>query len=257
MKRICVLLFVIFAFVTNAQNLDNRKNTLTQVSTIDALLAGVYDGIIPISDIPQYGTFGLGTFDKLDGEMIVYDGVVYQFKTDGKIYTPDGSVTTPFISVVNFESDLDFPIGKMAMKDFTAKIDSTIKNKNLMYAIKVTGTFSYIKTRSVPVQEKPYPPLAEVTKKQSVFERENVKGTLIGFRLPSFFSGVNVPGYHIHFLQDDKSFGGHVLDFTISDAKVEIQEINKFNMILPEDNSAFSNIDLSKDRSKELEKVEK
>jgi acetolactate decarboxylase len=141
--------------------------------------------------------------------------------------------------------------------DFQSIIDSTIKNKNLFYAVKVTGKFSYIKTRTVPPQEKPYKPLTEVTKTQPVFEKKDQNGTLVGFMLPAFTAGVNVPGYHLHFLSSDKTFGGHVLEFSFDEATVEIQEINNFYMTLPEDDSAFGNIDLSKDRTKELHEVEK
>ena len=61
------------------------KDQLTQVSTIDALLAGAYDGVMNTSEFKNYGNFGLGTFDKLDGEMIVLNGDVYQARYDGKV----------------------------------------------------------------------------------------------------------------------------------------------------------------------------
>ncbi len=96
-----------------------------------------------------------------------------------------------------------------------------------------------------------------VTKTQPIFEKKEQTGTLAGFRLPAFTSGVNVPGYHLHFLSFDNTFGGHVLEFSFDEANIEIQEINNFYMILTEDDSVFGNIDLSKDRTKELHEVEK
>ena len=257
MKKFIAILSLCL-FIYSCSNQADNNNTLTQVSTIDALLAGYYDGVMPLSKLSTYGDFGIGTFNKLEGEMIVLDGVIYQFKVDGKIYKADLNNTTPFATVVNFKSSFNFPVNSIkSYNDFQSVIDSTIKNKNLLYAIKVSGNFSYIKTRSVPEQEKPYKPLSEVTKNQAVFEKQNQTGTLVGFLLPSFTSGVNVQGYHLHFLTADKSFGGHVLEFSIDSAMIEIQEINNFYMTLPEDDAAFGNIDLSKDRSKELHEVEK
>ncbi len=253
-KLIVILLLSVLLYSCSSV----KENALTQVSTIDALLAGYYDGVIQLDELAKYGDFGIGTFDRLDGEMIVLDGIIYQFKADGKIHKADLEGTSPFASVVNFKSNLILPVKSIKnYNDFQTIIDSTIKNKNLFYAVKVTGTFSYIKTRTVPPQEKPYKPLSEVTKTQPVFEKKEQTGTLVGFRLPAFTSGVNVPGYHLHFLSSDKTFGGHVLEFTIDEANVEIQEINNFYMTLPEDDSAFGNIDLSKDRTKELHEVEK
>ncbi len=255
MKRI---FFVLSLFIIVYGCSSVKENTLSQVSTIDALLAGYYDGVMPLNKLTEYGNFGIGTFNKLDGEMIVLDGTIYQFKADGKIYKADLNNTTPFASVIDFKSSFSFPVKKVkTFKDFQSIIDSSVKNKNLFYAVKTTGKFSYIKTRSVPSQEKPYKPLNEVTKNQAVFEKQNQTGTLVGFLLPAFTSGVNVPGYHLHFLSADKTFGGHILEFSIDEANVEIQEINNFYMTLPEDDAAFGKIDLSKDRSKELNQVEK
>ncbi len=255
MKRILLVFSLcILAYGCSSVN----ENTLTQVSTIDALLAGYYDGVMPLDQLSKYGNFGIGTFNKLDGEMIVLDGTIYQFKSDGKIYKADLNNTTPFASVVEFKGNSNTSIRPVkTFVEFQSEIDKTIKNKNLFYAVKVTGKFSYIKTRTVPAQEKPYKPLSEVTKTQPTFEKKDVDGTLVGFLLPAFTSGVNVPGYHLHFLSADKTFGGHVLELSIEEANVEIQEINNFYMTLPEDDDAFGKIDLSKDRSKDLNQVEK
>ena len=88
--------------------------------------------------------------------------------------------------------------------------------KTCFYAVMIQGEFSYVKTRSVPAQEKPYPPLAEVTKNQPTFEFTDVTGTMVGFRCPPYVTGINVPGYHLHFLTDDRTAGGHLLEFTVA-----------------------------------------
>ena len=128
---------------------------------------------------------------------------------------------------------------------------------NIFYAIKIEGTFSYIKTRSVPAQEKPYPPLVEVTQNQPIFEFNDVEGTIVGFRCPAYVAGINVPGYHLHFLTKSKDSGGHVLEFEIVEAVASIDYTSEFLMILPGDDSDFYEVDLTQDKQKELEKVEK
>jgi acetolactate decarboxylase len=126
---------------------------------------------------------------------------------------------------------------------------------NIFYAVKLEGTFKMVKTRSVPRQSKPYKPLIEVAKKQPVFTFENVKGVMVGFRCPIFVKGINVPGYHLHFLTDDRKGGGHVLDFKTDDIELKICRVLNFRMLLP-DNEAFFKTNLSIDREKELKKVE-
>ncbi|MBW2673101.1 MAG: acetolactate decarboxylase [Deltaproteobacteria bacterium] len=234
------------------------QDTVMQVSTIDALVAGVYDGMMPCSKLLQYGDFGIGTFDRLEGEMVVLDGTVYQVKTDGKVYTPDGTMTTPFASVCQFGADDTVTLKKgMDFKEMEKMIDTAISNKNLFYAIKITGTFSYMKTRSVPAQDKPYPPLAEITKHQSIFEKNNISGTIVGFRCPAYVKGINVPGYHLHFISDDRTWGGHILNLETGAGTCTIDRCNEFFMVLPTEGEAFQKVDLSKDRSKELHQIEK
>lgn len=236
---------------------SSPKNTLMQVSTIDALLAGAYDGQMTLGELLRYGDFGIGTFDALDGEMIVIDHQVYQARADGTVRQMPDSATTPFAAVVDFDADQTAIISaSLTGEALQAKIDKLAPNKNLFLALRVNGTFSAMNVRSVPKQGKPYPPLAEVTPHQAVFEYTNVTGTVLGFRCPSFVKGVNVPGYHLHFISNDRKFGGHILDFTAIGGLLLLDTCNRFYMILPEKNQ-LSTLDLSKDRSIELERVEK
>jgi acetolactate decarboxylase len=234
------------------------RDTLFQVSTINALMAGSYDGVMSLGSLGKYGDFGLGTFARLDGEMVGLDGKFYQVRTDGKAYLMSGSVLTPFACVTYFATDrtLDLAEG-LDYTHLTAFLDSRLPTVNIFYAIKIEGTFSYVKTRSVPPQEKPYPPLAEVTKNQSVFEFNDVKGTVVGFRCPPYVTGVNVAGYHLHFLTADKSAGGHVLELTVGEAKASIDDTPEFLMRLPGPGSDFYQLDLSQPDASAVGKVEK
>ena len=235
----------------------HSPNTITQISTIDALLAGVYDGQMSCARLMPYGNLGIGTFDHLDGEMILLDGEIYQIKSDGKVYRPHTALTTPFAAVCRFSADeiipLDVPITYAELKGL---LDERIPNRNLFCAIKIRGHFKSVHTRSVPAQTKPYPPLAKVTAHQPEFRETDINGTIVGFRCPPFVKGINVPGYHLHFLSDSKEFGGHLLGFEMEKGQCAVDICNKFVLILPENGDAFKSVDLSKDRSKELKRVE-
>jgi len=234
------------------------RDTVYQTSTIDALLAGVYDGDTSCRSLLKHGDLGIGTFDCLDGEMVVLDGDVYQVKSDGKVYTPDLSLRTPFATICQFDADRVIPVTPGSQYDaIEALIDEQFPNQNLFYAIRIKGQFMSVKTRSVPGQQKPYPPLAEVTKNQPEFTMKNLSGTIVGFRCPAYVKGINVPGYHLHFISEDRTQGGHILSFAIKEAVCEVDVLDRYVLALPADASGFGATDLSKDRSGELKAVEK
>jgi acetolactate decarboxylase len=234
---------------TNSQYADNpiaQRETLSQVSTMEALMEGLYDGVITYGELERYGDFGIGTFDNLDGEMIGFDGIFYQVRTDGVAYEVSDNMTAPFADVTFFDADLrqDLPehIDYEQLKEY---IDSILPTVNIFYAIKVEGTFSYLKTRSVPAQEKPYPPLNEVIQQQTTFIFNDIEGTMVGFRCPEFVTDINVPGYHLHFLNGNRDAGGHVLEFVIEDAVVSVDYTSDFYMILPTEGSGFYEADFT------------
>ena len=248
-------LVIVFAFFLLAGCLP-QANRITQTSTIDALLSGIYDGQTSCRQMLTYGDFGIGTFDKLDGEMAILNGKIYQIKSDGKVYAPSSDIKTPFATVCKFIPDSQFELKTVNFKTAESIIDEKFPNQNQFLAIKITGTFKHIKLRSVPAQKKPYPPLVEVSKTQPVFEMNDVFGTIVGFRTPPFAKGVNVTGCHFHFLSKDFTQGGHVLDFKLADGNCQIDKCNEWHLILPK-NDLLQNIDLSKDKTTELRKVEK
>ena len=252
-----LVIFCMFVLLFSGCARMYSQNTITQTSTIDALLAGVYDGQTSCAQLLDHGNLGIGTFDHLDGEMILLDGVLYQIKSDGKVYRPDGSLTTPFAAACWFSPDETFGLQNPVTYDGIKKIlDKRFPNQNLFCAIKIHGRFKSVHTRSVPIQKKPYPPLAEVTAHQPEFNATNISGTIVGFRCPPFVKGINVPGYHLHFLSDAKNFGGHLLGFEIEKGQCAVDVCNQFVLILPENQETLKSVDLSKDRSKELERVE-
>lgn len=233
------------------------EDTITQVSTIDALMTGVYDGPTTLGELRTKGDFGLGTFAALDGEMVFLDGVFYQVTSAGDVRRPGPDIRTPFAAVTFFAADRTMPLAPGTdLKSFTSNTQGNFPTRNSFYAVKVTGTFKMVKTRSVPAQKKPYRPLTEIVKTQPIFDLANVAGTMVGFWCPSFAKGINVPGYHLHFLRADGKKGGHVLDFIVDDATMEVDDSREFFLILPAD-AAFDKANLEPDRAGELKAVEK
>ncbi len=235
----------------------NEGDVLFQVSTIDALMEGVYDGDMTFAELSEKGNIGVGTFNALDGEMIALDGKFYQVKSDGKVYPVDIAQKTPYAVVTTFAADSITAISGINSMDLLKKrLDGLLSSKNLFYVIRVDGEFNYVKTRSVPAQTKPYRPLTEVVKEQSVFEFKNIKGTLVGVWSPAYSKGIGVPGYHMHFISEDRSQGGHLLEVDVADAVVAIDITSDFYLKLPLD-SEFLNADLGGDKTAALEKVER
>ncbi len=259
MRIIRYLLTAILLVVTMTGCLHCKKNkdVLFQISTIGALLEGVYDGETTYGELKRHGDFGIGTFNGLDGEMIGLEGKFYQIKTDGIAYLVDDSIKTSFATVTFFESDKSALLEKIENYDQLKKyLDKLLPTKNIFYAIKIEGTFKYIKTRSVPRQSKPYPLLVEVVKTQSIFEFHNVKGTIAGFWCPCYVEGVNVPGYHLHFITEDRKAGGHLLECHLQNARLDIDYTSEFYMTLLKSDE-FYKTDLTQKKQKELERVER
>lgn len=197
-----------------------RTNTLFQLSTIQALLEGVYDGEMTCDELKKHGDFGVGTFNAVDGEMIELDGKFFQIKSDGVAYSVDGSMILPFATVTFFKPEKIVTLNKdFDLNQVEQFIDHLLPTQNIFYAIKIEGNFKYIKTRSVPKQKKPYPRLIEALKNQPTFEFHNVKGVILGFYCPDYAKGINVPGYHLHFIDDEKKSGGHLLECQIESVK--------------------------------------
>jgi acetolactate decarboxylase len=233
-----------------------QAQELYQVSTLNALLAGGYDGQLSLGELKRHGDFGIGTFEALDGEMAILDGVVYQVPFNGTARVMPDTARTPFASVLFFRPGNHADLGSIAtLSQMEKRLDSTLPSPNLFYALRVDGRFSYVKTRSVPRQAKPYPPLAEVAKGQAVFEFRDVEGALIGLKCPAYANGLNVPGYHWHFLTADRTAGGHVLDLALDGLTAQVQSIREFTLTLPGEGD-FLGLDISRDMSRETQAVE-
>jgi acetolactate decarboxylase len=239
-----------------ADYLQVEHSTLFQISTTGALVEGLYQGEVTVRLLKQHGDFGLGTFNDLDGEMVVLNGCFYQVRSDGKVYEVADDALTPFAVVTHFvpkrtHNLIDCP----NLATMLAKIDQLRRSENVFFAICAEGNFDYVRTRAVAKQEEGVR-LVEAAATQPEFEFHSVIGTLVGFWTPEYVKAINVPGYHLHFLTADKQAGGHLLECAAASVQVQIQHEGDFRMSLPE-TEAFLKADFSRDASIELLQAEK
>jgi acetolactate decarboxylase len=236
---------------------SDPSDDIVQYATIAGLLQGLYDGDLTIGALRRFGDHGLGTFNHLDGEMVQLDGDVFQVTVDGRVHRVPETTKTPFAVVTMFDIDREAPLpAGLSYAALQAHLDGLIDNPNYFQAIRIDGVFASMKVRSVPAQTPPYRPLVDVVKDQGVFQLTDVAGTLVGFRTPDYMAGLNVPGYHVHFLSNDRQHGGHVLDLTTAQGHIAIDESATFRMLLPE-TKAFAEANISDHDAEALKTVEK
>ncbi len=232
------------------------SDTAYEVSTINALMEGAYDGIEPVGELKEHGDFGVGCYDGIDGELILLDGVAYQARSDGRIYRAPDNLTVPWATVTFFKGDFTVRAEQpMNFSTFSSATAGMLPSRNMIYAVKMHGTFPYMKVRSTSPKQKPYPNQTEVLKTQSVFLLNNTTGTVLGFYMPAFYEGINIPGYHLHYITDDRQAGGHILDCTVpGETNIEYDITQGYTMSLPTEGD-FTGMDLTRNLSSEISVV--
>jgi acetolactate decarboxylase len=209
------------------------EREIFQTSTMGALLDGVYEGDVSIRELLRHGDFGLGTFNSLDGEMLVLGGVCYQLRADGSATVADLDEQTPFAAVTWFHPDQILQISEPRDRaGLRTLIDEALASTNLMVAVRITGDFSMIRTRTVTKQQRPYRPFTEATQDQQEVTFADVTGTLAGFRMPEYEQGISVSGYHSHFIDKDHHHGGHALDYRLVRGTVELSVRSELHLSL-------------------------
>lgn len=209
---------------------------LFQYNTLGALMSGLYSGSLTIGELLEYGDLGIGTLDAIDGELIILDGKAFQARSqDGKLEVLEVSSeeTVPYAAVVPHQAEVMFKQRfEMTDKELEKRIESYYDGENLFRSIKIQGQFKEMHVRMIPksAQNRKF---AEVAKAQPEYHAENVSGTIVGFWTPEMFHGVSLAGYHLHFLSDDLSFGGHVMDYVISEGQVELGAVDQLDQRFP------------------------
>ncbi len=212
----------------------HESHTLFQASTVSALLDGAYDGDLSFAELARQGDTGLGTLNALDGEMIALDGRFLRADSHGTISEIPSDARTPFAVVGWFEPDLEFEISRVSgFGSLVTCLEERMPADTPAIALRIDGEFKGVTARSVPRQHEPYRPLAEVVAEQNVFELPAGTGTLVGFRFPAYSEGIEIAGYHLHYVDRDRKRGGHVLDLEIESATVKAESSSDLHVELP------------------------
>lgn len=208
---------------------------LFQYSCLEAFDKLIYDGSMSIADLRTWGNFGLGCFNRLDGELIAFDGHFFHATADGRVRPAPEEALVSCVYIQHFS-----PLYKLT--------ERLIRYENLLdrvknvyahigqpfFAIRLEGQFSFIRVRSIPPQTKPYPAIPEIVEKQMIFEYHDVLTTMAGFFFPSYTQGLTFQGFHLHFVTHDHQHGGHVLDFEAPEVKIEVDPIENYHLLLPD-----------------------
>ena len=232
------------------------RTKFTQVSLFSVLLAGRYGGVITVAELKKLGCMSIATMDRLDGEMQMIDGVVYQACADGNVYLPDDDATVPFGTVAEFHAEQSVRLADIPSYElFEARMAECCPQENIPLAIRFTGDFRRMKVRAVARQERDGVGLAEAAKNEAVFDFADCSGDLLGFRLPGYVNGVNAPGWHLHFMDAERRRGGHVVNFSLREGVLRFCHADDFQIRLPPP-EVLAGLDLGRDWSRELKRAE-
>jgi acetolactate decarboxylase len=209
----------------------SEPHELFQVSTIEALLHGAYDGDVTVAELTGRGDLGLGTFNALDGELVLADGVLYRAAQDGSVHPAEPERRSPFALVTTFQPGAEIYVG--VAQDVDALLSQVAPQSPSCTAVRIEGRFEHVRLRSVAPQRKPYPPLTDVLADQSTFDENDIEGVVVGFCFPAHAGRLNLPGRHLHFLSSDRTRGGHVLSCRPAECVVRVDHEAEIEVELP------------------------
>ncbi len=213
----------------------SSRKAIAQFSMIDAILAGDYNGGFAASEVVAAGAHGIGCGDALDGELVILDGRMLRCRDDGSVSEVDPAEKLPFAEVCAFAPTGELRVDGAARAQVEALFLRDIPSRNLFYALRVDGDFDEVEYREPPRQVPPYRPFAEVAREQHEEELDATAGSLIGFWAPQVFQGVTVAGFHLHFVNDARTRGGHVLDYRVRSGTLRAEAYAGVDLRLPVD----------------------
>ena len=232
-------------------------NVLYQHGTLGTLMAGLLEGTASINDLLEHGDLGIATLTGSDGEVIFVDGKAYHANEHKEFIELTGDEMTPYATVTKFKADSSFKTSNKNQEEVFDEVKKQMKSENMFSAVKISGTFKKMHVRMMPGQEPPYTRLIDSARRQPEETRENIKGSIVGFFTPELFHGIGSAGFHIHFANDDRDFGGHILDFEVDDVTVEIQNFETFEQHFRVDAKSFTDADIDyKDIADEIREAE-
>ncbi|CAM4070373.1 acetolactate decarboxylase [Staphylococcus schweitzeri] len=232
-------------------------NVLYQHGTLGTLMAGLLQGTASINELLKHGDLGIATLTGSNGEVIFLDGKAYHANEHKEFVELKGDELTPYATVTKFVADTSYETKNKSSEAVFEEIKEKMLSENLFSAVKISGLFKKMHVRMMPAQEPPYTRLIDSARRQPEQTETYVKGSVVGFFTPELFHGIGSAGFHVHFANDDRNFGGHVLDFEVEDVKVEIQNMETFEQHFPIQNEDFTNANIDyKDIADEIREAE-
>jgi acetolactate decarboxylase len=242
---IIYLLFLVSCNPSPRDNDQNRENLVEPNAKSDAFyhysiwwafVNLVFDGTLKAGELKKKGDIALGSYNALVGELVMVDGILYRIAGDGSVHVAEDEELICYANATWFDVDKKYSLpGPLGYDSLRSDLRLNFPSLNQFYGIKIHGEFQYMKCGGVPEQEKPYTMgLDELLPARPVFEGQDIAGTMVGFYCPDFIGNINVAGFHFHFISDDASFGGHVMEFDGRDLKVELDFITQYTFVLPE-----------------------
>ena len=236
------------------------ENKMYQVSTLQALALGYSRAVVSAGELLQKGDTGLGTFENVDGEMIVMEGRCYRADQDGQVSVVDPKTGVPFAAVARLYGEHRFELNAMPNIDSVrAELTERIEGRfglNSMHVVRIDGEFEKVDARSESPYRSHHVTLKEILgKTQKAFVFENIRGSLVGVYFPDFMDGINMPGWHLHFLSEDRTKGGHVFDVSVREGTAMVDKICSMELDLPKE-AAFDTYALKQDLRDEIKSVE-
>ena len=236
------------------------QNKMYQVSTLQALALGYSKAVITVEELLREGDTGLGTFEDVNGEMILMDGHCYRADQEGNVTLVPQETGVPFAAVAKLYGEQEFELKDMpditsVREELTRKIEERF-GLNSMHVVRIDGVFEKVDARSEAPYRSHHVTLKEMLgKTQKAFIFENIRGSLIGVYFPDYMDGINMPGWHLHFLSEDRSKGGHVFDVSVREGAAKVDKITNIYINLPKE-AAFDTYSLKQDLQDEIKSVE-
>ncbi len=259
MKRsayiLAILLLILFASCQKGSPVTStaaliKNDTYFHYSIWWAFVNKVFDADLSVAEVKKRGDVGLGSFNLLDGEMVMLDGIVYRIRQNGEISVGADTDTLVYANAAFFNKDTSFKISKPEIGVDTLKslITREFSSPNFFYVLIIRGTYNKIKLGGLHKQTKPFKDGLDVLiPNRPVFEGTNVTGTIVGFYCPEFIGNINVKGFHFHFISDDKKYGGHVMEFeSAGELTVDLDKKTDYHFYLP-DNEDFKSVGFEKE----------
>lgn len=241
-------------------NNESSNQYIYQVSTLQALAMGYTKSVVKVEDLLEHGDTGLGTFEDVNGEMILLDGTSYRAKDDGSVVITPSDTGVPFAAATFLENGRTFSEGPFGSIDELKRyLDLKIEEDfglNSMHVVRIDGEFEKVSARSEAPYRSHHISLKDILSgNQKEFFFGNVSGTLVCVYFPDYMDGINAPGWHLHFVSEDRSRGGHVFDVVMKSGTVNINKISQITIKLPE-SPAFDTYSLKQASQDEIKEVE-